>query len=116
MIVAETSQPELPRYCRAARFKSQAEAGQSYQQAQALLYTSPCDLSAYRFLLDDTGFVAVVGEPPSEDLERKLTAILAAGEPVSLPDDILRRLATRRAQASRFGPWIEGHYRPGKPL
>jgi hypothetical protein len=107
---------QLPRYCRAARFRSQGAAGRSYEQAQELLYASPCDLSAYRFLLDQVAFVAVIDELPSEDLERKLMAILAAGESVSLHDDILKQLAARRAQATQLGAWVEGHHRPGKHL
>ncbi len=34
--------------------------------------------------------------------------------PTQLPEDILTMLDERRKQAQQIGPWVEGHYRPGK--
>jgi hypothetical protein len=41
---------------------------------------------------------------------------LAAGEPAVVPEDVLRLLNARRTAATQVGPWVEGHYRPGKRL
>jgi hypothetical protein len=110
------SGPPLPRYCRAVRFPDERGALRAYGRAQELLFASRCDLSAYRFLLDDVPHVAVVGDSPPPDLERQLMAVLAAGELTALPSEIVDRLVARRAQASHLGSWVEGHYRPGKHL
>jgi hypothetical protein len=109
----------LPPYYRAARFRSHAVAGAAYQRAQDLLFASQCDLSTYRFILDGVSHVAVIGNPPPTDLEQQLQTILAAGsagEATALPLEILARLARRRSQATQIGPWVEGHYDPGKNL
>jgi hypothetical protein len=107
----------LPLYYRAARFRSHEAAGAAYQRAQATLYAHlECDLSTYRFILDGVSHVAVIGDPPPRQLERQLKAILSAGQATTLPLDVLARLAQRRGQATQIGPWVEGHYDPGKHL
>ena len=76
--------------------------------------------------------MAVLGDPPTPDLDRKLKGILENknqspitwppgltannGEFTSIPDEALKLLAERRVQAAKHGEWVEGHYRPGKPL
>ena len=60
-------------------------------------------MSAYRFLLDSAWHVAVIGDPPPVDLERKLPAILTGGEPVMLPEDILRSLPAGRLASLEEG-------------
>jgi hypothetical protein len=75
-----------------------------------------CELSTYRFLLEGISHVAVVGETPPEELDRRLRKILAAGGPTPLPAEILQLLLDRRVQASQQGEWVERHYRPGKEL
>jgi hypothetical protein len=57
--------------------------------------------------------VAVLGEPPPEDLDQQLQAILGQGVPATLPEEILDYLKQRRAAAIQQGQWVEGHYRPG---
>lgn len=104
-------------YHRAVRFKIEPPARRTYSQAQDLIFKTPeCDLSAYRFLLEQLWHVAVLGEPPPAGLERKIRQILASGEPVPLPPNILKLLTERRNQAIKQGPWVEGHYRPGQHL
>ena len=104
-------------YHRAVRFKAERPARRAYFQAQDLIFKTPeCDLSAYRLLLEQLWHVAVLGEPPQGDLEQKLQSILSRGEPVSLPPDILKLLTERRNQAIKRGPWVERHYRPGRPM
>ena len=113
----EQSKQDPTPYYRAARFHGEKPAGRAYNQAQETIFTAPdCELSAYRFHLDRVWHVAVVGEQPPEDLERQLRRILSRGEPVALPEALLRMLKQRRVQATRLGPWIEGHYRPGQDL
>jgi len=94
-------------------------AEQIYFRAQRVIFNerSKCDLSAYRFQqpqIDQASYVAVLGEPPPEELARKIERLLAAGEPIELPDEVLRFFVERRKQAIQAGPWVEGHYRPGK--
>ena len=103
-------------YHRAARFADERRSARAYRQAQDTVFAVECDLSVYRVLVNRIPHVAVLGQPPPADLDRRLDHILAAGEPVTLPDAVLTALATRRAQASSLGPWVEGHYRPGTPL
>ena len=103
-------------YHRAARFADERRSARTYRSVQDALFAAACDLSAYRVLINRVPHVAVVGEPPPADLDRRLDHLLAAGEPVALPDAVLTTLAARRAQAARLGPWIEGHHRPGTPL
>ncbi len=81
---------------------------------QEAIYTGPPnDLSTYRLMLAEQWHVAVLGEPPPEELDQKLQAILDQGVPATLPEDILDYLKQRRAEAIKRGSWVEGHYRPG---
>jgi hypothetical protein len=104
-------------FVRAARFGAEVTAGRAYVQVQeALLIDLQSALSAYRFLLDQVWHVTVIGEPPPRTLARRIDRILAAGEPATLPADVLELLAARRQQQIQQGPWSEGHYRPGRLL
>jgi hypothetical protein len=103
-------------FCLAARFRAEATAGRSYARAQQAIFAADCDLSAYRFQLDQAWHVAVLGAPPTEELTTTLTTLLATGESVTLPAEVVQLLAKRRAEQRRFGSWVEGHYRPGKRL
>jgi hypothetical protein len=112
---AENQSPSL--YLQAARFRSERKAERAYFRAQEALYKAPeCDLSTYRFLLERISHVAVLGAPPPEELDRTIRRILAAGEPTTLPDEVVEALLKRRAQQIRLGPWVERHWRPGKPV
>lgn len=109
--------PESPPepYFKVARFSAEKPAGRAYRRAQDLLFATPdCELSAFRFHLDRIWHVAVLGDEPPEDLDRQLRTILSRGEPTSLPEEVLLQLQQRRARSTRLGPWVEGHYRPGK--
>ncbi len=108
----------LPRYHQAARFSDEEPAGVAYFAAQETVFAHAGDvaLSAYRFQLNAVYHVAVLGDPPPTALHDELRAILSAGEPAQLPEDVLKLLNARRARATRVGPWVEGHYRPGKRL
>jgi len=104
-------------YYQAARFPDEQQAGRAYSQAQAAIFANPDNaLSAYRLQLNQVWHVAVLGEPPPAELEQKLQDILASGEPTTLPEEVLKVLAQRRAKATKIGPWVEGHYRPGKRI
>jgi hypothetical protein len=113
-------EPDLEReslpYCRAARFAGERPAGQAYFQAQEAMRTGPAnDLSVYRLQLDRVFHVVVLGDPPPAPLHDALTTILSAGEPTTLPAEVLRTLAQRRAHAIRLAPWVEGHYGADQP-
>jgi hypothetical protein len=102
-------------YYQAARFSGERPAGRAYARAQGLIYQEPCDLSAFRFLLERSWHVAILGDPPPATLDRSLRRILGWGESTTLPDDILQQLWERRAQAIKLGPWVERHVRSVPP-
>lgn len=104
-------------YYLASQFGGERPAGRAYFQAQELIFNTPdCDLSVFRFQLSRIYHVAVIGIRPDEGLERRLRNILSRGESVSLSPEILRTLMSRRSQATRQGPWVERHYRPGTEI
>jgi len=111
---APEKQPEP--YYQAARFPHEQIAGLAYSQAQQTIFGQDCDLSVYRFQLNRVWHVAVLGEPPPGHLESRLHRILSPGEPTTLPAEALRILLQRRSEATRQGPWVERHYKPGKQL
>ena len=104
-------------YHRVSHFAGEQPAGHAYFAAQRAIFEGPPnDLSTYRFQLDRVYHVAVLGQPPPPELDATLAAILAAGEPATLPTPVLRQLAERRAEATKHGPWVQRHYRPGQRL
>lgn len=105
-------------YYRAARFERERRAERAYVRVQEMVLhaSNEVDLSTYRLLLNQVSHVVVLGEPPPEGVDRQLGRILSAGAPATLPADVLQILAERRARATKLGPWLEGHYRPGRPL
>jgi hypothetical protein len=107
---------EPSEYLRVARFNGESLAGAAYVEAQDAIYNDVAEneLSAYRFRLNEVWHVAVYGLPPPEDLGQQLEGILATGEATTLPDRIIKILRDRREEATRTGPWIEAHYRPGR--
>jgi hypothetical protein len=72
-------------YCRAARFADEPHAQAVYAAVQDTIATHPCDLSSYRFFLDQIAHVAVVGAPPPRALDQQIEGLLAGGEPVGYP-------------------------------
>lgn len=106
----------LPRYHRAVRFQEEQPAGAAYLQAQETIYQAECDLSVFRLLLDQAWHVAVLGEPPPQELEQQLDGILASGEPATLPTEVVKLLHQRRTQSTKLGLWVQRHHRPGQPL
>jgi hypothetical protein len=108
----------LPRYHQAARFPTEELAGSAYFAAQDVVFehAGDVDLSAYRFQLNRVDHVVVLGAPPPTDLHDALRSILERGEPAVVPEEILRLLNARRTEATKAGPWVEGHYRPGKRI
>ncbi len=111
-----SEQEQVP-YYRAARFATERAAGQAYFAVQDAIFTAEeCDLSAYRLQLNRISHVAVLGQPPPEELDQTLAGLLATGEAMALPPDVVKLLVQRRNQAARDSAWREGHYRPGKQL
>jgi hypothetical protein len=108
------SKEEVTPYCRAAKFSTERAAGRVYFQVQKLIDNPEADLSAYRLQLQGVWHVAVVGGAPAKELAEQLEKVMAAGEPVELTSDALDFLIQRRAEQIRHGPWVEGHYRPGR--
>lgn len=103
-------------YYQVARFFQEGSARRAYFAAQETIFAAECELSSYRFLLQDRWHVAVVGEQPEEDLEHQLQRALRAGTPVSLPQDVLTALDERGKAIRKQALWTERHYRPGKDI
>ena len=111
-----TTPPADP-YLRAARFVGEQPAGRAYRALEHAVFTAlPNDVPVYRFRLNGVYHVAIVGVRPPPALEERLTALLSAGTPTELPATVQQALLARRAQVTPYGPWWEGHYRPGRRL
>jgi len=104
------AQYTLP-YYQAARFKNRTAAGVVYNAVQELIYKDiDCDLSAYRFKLNTTWHVVVIGENPSDKLLVDIEAELTNGTLITLDAGVLFELMDRRQQTIQLGEWVEGHY------
>jgi len=105
-------------YCRVAHFEGDLPARRAYARAQELIFAASdrANLSAYRFLLEQAPHVAVLGERPPDELDRRLATILSTGRPATLPPEILALLWGRRIDAGQQSSWVEGHYQPGRRL
>lgn len=99
-----------------ARFASEEVALDAYTRAQVLLFNTDCDLSAYRIRYENIPHVVVLGLKPSAEIDERLVDTLSSGEDAELPQHIVSTLSQRRMQAKRIGPWVEGHYRPDRPM
>jgi hypothetical protein len=108
-IVSEPADTSPPYYV-AVSFQRERRARQAYDQAQALLFEQECELSAFRFYVGPTWYVAIVGEAPPSELETQLKHLLRRGDPTTLPPDVIEHLQQRRARATKISPWIERHY------
>jgi hypothetical protein len=87
-------------YYRAVRLFGEHTAAVVFQHVAAVLHAHPdCELSAFRFTLEETFHVAVLGEPPSREVAYRLDNLLLIGQPVELPRSVLRALAERRLLA-----------------
>jgi hypothetical protein len=103
-------------YFEVRRFNNERRALVTYNHLQDTLLENACDLSTYRFLLNQMSHVAVLGERPAEVLVQVVERLLASGTPTTVPPEVRAALEQRRAQARAIGPWVEGHYRPGRRL
>jgi hypothetical protein len=103
---------EPQHYTKAGRFPNQRSSGRAYNQAQETIFRASCDLSSFRFQLQQEWHVAVLGMPPPPDVAQTIESIFMDSEPVTLPTEVLEQLLERRRQSIKRGPWIERHYRP----
>lgn len=106
--------PERPDYHRAARYPDDTTSKGPYDETQQLLHDTPCNLSVYRLRLgeDFKYHVVVLGNPPPEELHRRIEDILSTGEQVTLAPGVIEFLIIRRRQQSAEGPWVEKHHYP----
>jgi hypothetical protein len=112
----ERRQEEEPlAYYRAARFVEERLAARVYGEVQSAIQGTPCDLSAYRLLIDRVSHVTVIGDEPPTELDEALANVLSLGDATELPTTVVQALLERRRNASRLGPWVERHHRPGQP-
>lgn len=105
---------ETTPYVHAARFRREGAATRAYQQAQTIIAREDVDLSVFRFLVDNATHVAVIGEQPPPATHIQIERTLAYGEYIDLAGDVLDLLHDRRRLAQQIGPWVEGHYQPGR--
>jgi hypothetical protein len=101
-------------FIRAVRFEIEEDARKAYFEVQNLIFDNDCDLSVYRFKLNQVSHVAALGAPPEPNVLETLDSVLSRGAATELPRDIARMLTDRRREAQRLGPWVEGHYRPAR--
>lgn len=113
----EQEQEPAP-YYQAASYQNERPAKKAYIQAQKVIFNArgDVDLSVYRVLLNQLAHVVALGEEPPEKIHKRIQQILSSGTASTLPSDVLAQLLARRSQASKLGPWVEGHYRPGKRI
>jgi len=108
-------EPDKP-YVRTALYGADGPALQAYTHAQGIVFNADCDLSAYRIRYENLPHVVILGAKPPADVDEKIRQALATGIPAELPPEIIATLIQRRGQAKGLGPWVEGHYRPGKAV
>src|SRR5580704_19461569 len=82
-----SAQQPVP-YFQVARFRRERTAQRTYTSIQDVLFGNECDLSTYRFLLDQIAHVAVLGTRPAETLVQVIERLLTAGERTTVPEDI----------------------------
>jgi hypothetical protein len=112
-----TPEPEPARYQRAARFAGERPAGTAYAAAQQVIYEGPpTDLSVFRLQFQRLWHVATLGLLPPAPVLQAIEQILDTGAPAELPAEVWQALEQRRTQATRQAPWVEKHFRPGKPI
>jgi hypothetical protein len=108
---------EQPTYSKAARFAGEKLAGKAYFEAQEVIFQdTESQLSAFRITLNAVYHVAALGERPSDVTDQEITRILAQGMMTTLPSGVTAALNARRLEMKQHAEWVEGHYRPGKPL
>ena len=109
-------QGPLP-YQRASRFAGKRPAGRAYTAAQQVIYEAPeSDVSVFRLQVNQLWYVAALGLVPPAPVLQAIEQILDRGEPADLPVEVWDALHDRRRRATRLGPWVERHQRPGEPL
>ena|SRR5438128_1425873 len=107
---------QLPSYHLAARFREDTVSQTVYNQAQQIIQTSDCDLSAYRFIRpsqvakEPPWYVVVLGDVPPEPLQQRFEEVLKPGERVSLPAEALVPLYQRRLHEIKKGSYVEAHH------
>src|SRR5688572_16774063 len=90
-----SERPPIP-YFRASRFANDRLSAAAYEQIRdALFRQRRLDLSVYRVLLDAAAHLIILGATPPNHWQRRLDRLLAAGEPVDLPPDVLELLWQR---------------------
>jgi hypothetical protein len=62
------------------------------------------ELSCFRFRIQRDWHVTMLGELPPDDIDRQIERMLARGDPVTLPADIVGVLSGRRRAVIQLGP------------
>ncbi|HEV2121576.1 MAG TPA: hypothetical protein VGW38_02230, partial [Chloroflexota bacterium] len=89
----------------------------AYTVAQQVIYEAPeSDVSVFRLQVNQLWYVAALGLVPPAPVLAAIERILDTGEPAELPTEVWQAFHERRRQATRLGPWVTRHHRPGEPL
>ena len=104
-------------YYLARKYRTLAAAERPYFTVQKLIHdVDTCELSAFRLLAPHEhgkAYIVVLGMPPPTALHQTLTGLLADGEAVTLPVDLLLALLDRHVtQVMTHDGWSEHHYQP----
>ena len=114
----------LPYYL-AATFHTREEGQEPYTRAQAIIHTSGDEVKLSAILFERRPrdpkhpplarpwLVVVLGDQPPEPIEHQMQELLGQGEMTTLPLETIVTLAKRRAQETKKGAWVEGHYGAG---
>src|SRR3990167_2073140 len=88
---SEGQQPESSDlFLLASRFHAERPAKRAYFKAQDLIFRNQhSELSVYRFQVNRVFHVAILGETPEQPLEQRLRKLLAAGDPATLPQEVI---------------------------
>lgn len=114
--LGESNKEQEQPFFRAVKYEREVVAARTYFQVQEIVFDSDCDLSVYRFQLRGISHVAILGAKPPLEVDAKLQSTMKDGVPVALPSEVVKALLKRRSQATNMGPWVERHYRPGRPM
>lgn len=88
---------EADHWIYASKFRSAEEALKCYEHARDLLLIDDLPASTFRFTIKHTSYVAVLGDVPLAGVDfQRVAAVLNAGEPAGVPEELAEHLRRRR--------------------
>lgn len=101
-------------YYKAVKYPDEESSEKPYETLQDFIKQESVNLSVYRLRFGEQldYHVAILGKPPEEGLRRLIDDTLKDGELVTIPQEILDALVSRREEQRRYGTWVERHHFP----